>query len=152
MKLSSKYLGEIEFEENEVIHFPDGIPAFEQFREFLLLPMGEETPFFCLQDIKEGTLCLFLVDPFTFFPDYRVEILQEQMDKLACQESDDSVAVFSILTIPEDFKKTTANLMAPVLINFNNKKGLQFIPAKSDYTTKHLIFTEKDQAAAAKER
>lgn len=152
MKISSKYLGEIEFEKNEIIHFPEGIPAFEAFHEFVVLPMGEEAPFYCLQDVKEGSLCLFLADPFAFFSGYRVEILQEQMDKLYCQEGDESVAVFSILTIPEDFKKTTANLMAPVLINFKNKKGLQFIPAKSDYTTKHLIFNQKDQDAAVKGR
>lgn len=152
MKISSKYLGEIDFEETEVIHFPEGIPAFEEFHEFVVLPMEGETPFYCLQDVKEGTLCLFLVDPFTFFPGYRVEILQEQMEKLDCQEGDESVAVFSILTIPEELTKTTANLMAPVLINFKNQKGLQFIPAKSDYTTKHLIFQPKDQDAAAKER
>lgn len=152
MKISSKYLGEVEFEENEIIHFPEGIPAFEEFHEFVVLPMGEETPFYCLQDVTKGSLCLFLVDPFAFFPAYHVEILQEEMDKLNCQEDDESVAVFSILTIPEDFTNTTANLIAPILINFENKKGLQFIPAKSDYTTKHLIFNQKDQDAAVKER
>jgi flagellar assembly factor FliW len=55
-------------------------------------------------------------------------------------EDASDVAVFTILTIPDNFREATANLLAPVVINIRTNLGLQYIPRISDYTTKHSIF------------
>ena len=38
LKLQTKYFGEIEYEERDVIRFPAGIIGFEEEQAFLLLP------------------------------------------------------------------------------------------------------------------
>jgi flagellar assembly factor FliW len=153
MKIQSKILGEIDIPESEIIRFPAGIPAFEDEKEFVVLPLAEYGPFYYLQSARNTDLCLLMADPFNFFPDYNIEIKEEQLDKLEAQEGDKNIAVFAVLAIPEDFCKTTANLLAPILINMATQKGLQFISPKSDYKTKHPIFKQitPNLAAVAQE-
>ena len=90
--------------------------------------------------------------PFVFFPDYQVELLRSVLENLKVEEGAEELAVFVVLTVPEDFRKTTANLLAPVIINPVQKRGLQFVPGTSSYTTRHPIFPDKPtpqkQAAA----
>ena len=38
LKLQTKYFGEIEYEEKDVVRFPAGIIGFEEEQAFLLLP------------------------------------------------------------------------------------------------------------------
>lgn len=146
MKIQTKLLGEIDIDKSEIISFPDGIPAFEEEKQFLIIPLEEDSPFYYLQALSSPELCLLLVDPFKFFIDYHVELKDDQIQKLEASEKEDSIMAFAIVTVPEDFKKATANLLAPVIINVQKKKGLQFIPEKSDYKTRHYLFAqEKDQ-------
>ena len=50
LKLSSKYFGEIEYQEEDVLTFPKGLFAFEEETKFLLLPFsGSSGTLLCLQ-------------------------------------------------------------------------------------------------------
>ncbi|MDD3890591.1 MAG: flagellar assembly protein FliW [Syntrophomonadaceae bacterium] len=148
MKIESKILGEIEFEKAAIINLPEGIPAFEQEKQFIIIPLDKSAPFFYLQSVNTPDLCLLIADPFTFFPGYEIELTDEELERLEAGTEEKNIAVYTILNVPGDFKKTTANLMAPLIINAKNKKGLQFIPVNSDYTTKHYIFPQEDPNTA----
>jgi flagellar assembly factor FliW len=50
--------------------------------------------------------------------------------------------VYSIVVVPEDIRKMTANLMAPVVINNRLKLGKQIVLDNNIYKTKHYIFEE----------
>ncbi|QGU00431.1 hypothetical protein SYNTR_1837 [Candidatus Syntrophocurvum alkaliphilum] len=151
MKINSPILGQIEIEEKNLITFESGIPGFEDQTQFALIPMDDNSPFFYLQAIRNPELCLILTDPFSFFSDYKVKLDDEHLEKLEVKKDETPIiAVYCILTIPEDFKKSTANLLAPIAINHKTKKGLQFVSEKSEYTTKHYIFNQtKDQPQKA---
>ena len=41
MKLQTKYFGEIEYEESEILTFPVGLFGFEEEHQFLLLPFED---------------------------------------------------------------------------------------------------------------
>ncbi len=148
LKIQSKILGEIEIEESAIIHFPDGIPAFEEERRFAIVPMDESGPFYYLQAVNRPELCLVIADPFVFFPDYQVEVPEPELQRIQAEEGK-NISLLSVLTIPDDFRQTTANLFAPLLIDTGSKKGIQFIPEKSLYSTKHSIFTSESSAAPA---
>lgn len=139
MIIYSRVLGEIDIDPAQIIHFSEGIPAFEEEKEFVLLPL-EEGPFCYLQAVKNNSLCLLMANPFIFFPGYQVEIPDVALKKLETKEDEKSLAIYTIMTVPEDFRQATANLLAPIIINTSRKKGLQFIPAKSDYKIKHFLF------------
>ncbi|WP_061212765.1 flagellar assembly protein FliW [Syntrophomonas wolfei] len=147
MKIQSSLLGELEFDENYIIHFPQGIPAFENEKEFILLPMAEGVPFYYLQSVNNSELCLLLAQPFTFFPDYEIDVDDEDLKRLKLKD-ESQLAVYLILTVPDDFKKTTANLLAPLLINIENRLGMQYVSIKTNYSTRHFIFRQENKNIA----
>ena len=140
MQIQTALFGELTISESDIINFPEGLPGFKAEKKFILIPLEEDSPFFYLQSIKEAELCLLLADPFTFFTDYQIKLSDVVLQQLEIPKEDPPLIVLTILTIPGDFKKATANLMAPVVINIEKKLGLQFIPEKTDYKTKHPLF------------
>ena len=151
MKIYSNLLGELEFEDNMSIHFNQGIPGFENEKQFILIPMEANSPFFYMQSTSNEDLCLLLADPFVFFPDYEIDIDDLEMQKLDFDNEKSQLAIYLVLSVPEDFKQTTANLRAPILINPDKCKGMQYISNKTVYTTRHNIFRSEqpDRSAAA---
>ena len=142
MQIQTALFGELTITESDIINFSEGLPGFETDKEFILIPLGENSPFFYLQSIKEAELCLLLADPFTFFSDYQIKLSEVILQQLEIPQENPPLIVLVVLTVPSDFKKATANLMAPVVINIEKNLGLQFIPEKTDYKTKHPLFPE----------
>lgn len=147
MKLKSSRLGEVEIDEARVISFPGGIPGFENDREYAIFPINEEGPFYYMHAVRNPDLCLVLAIPFVFFPDYELELSPEALDILGIENKEPELAVYSILTIPRDFKEATANLLAPIIVNPATKTGLQYIAGNSRYQTKHRIFPKQPKMA-----
>lgn len=149
MKIKTTLLGELEFEEKDIFYFPEGIPAFKEEKQFLIIAMGEGAPFYYMQSAANPDLCLVLAEPFMFFPDYGIEVGDEELDKLECQNRREDLLVYVILTVPEDFKESTANLLAPIIVNQEKKRGIQFVAVNSEYKTKHPIFPREQAEIAA---
>ena len=51
IKINTSRFGELEIDEKRVVTFKNGIPAFEDEREFVILPYDEETPYYFIFDI-----------------------------------------------------------------------------------------------------
>jgi flagellar assembly factor FliW len=64
MQIKTAFFGELNISANDIIHFPEGLPAFETEKQFILIPLEENSPFFYLQSVKRADLCLLLADPF----------------------------------------------------------------------------------------
>ncbi|MBC7075358.1 MAG: flagellar assembly protein FliW [Syntrophomonadaceae bacterium] len=143
MKIKSSRLGEVEIDEKSMVFFEEGIPAFEDRKRFIFLELEAESPFYYMQSVDDGELCFIVAIPNVFFPTYQPEIEKEDLEKIGLEDEND-LMVFAILTVPEDFKKTTANLMAPIIVNLKKNKGLQVVPMKSRYTTRHCIFPQQE--------
>lgn len=141
MKIQTKYHGEIDISQENVIQFNNGIPSFLDEKKFTILPFGEGTPFFILQSIETPGLAFVIVSPFDFFPDYQVKLSDQIIESLNIENQED-VAIFSILTVQEPFDKTTANLQGPIIINNKQKLGKQVILSDSPYQTKHPLITK----------
>lgn len=141
MKINTKYLGEVEINEQNIIQFDNGIPSFLDEKQFILLPFDESTPFYILQSVTTPELGFVVVSPFQFFPDYQVKLTDSTIDALTIEKEDD-VAIFSILTVQEPFTNTTANLQGPIIINSKTNKGKQISLNDPNYTTKHLLMPQ----------
>ncbi len=142
MILQTAGLGDLEIDESLIITFPEALPGFPEEHKFVLIPLDNNSPFYYLQSVLTKELCLIVADPFVFFTDYEIELDKESLQKLEIIDEKTNFILYCILTIPEDFKKTTANLLGPVIINGDKKIGLQFIAQNYDYTTKHFIFPQ----------
>ena len=142
-KINTLRFGELEIEEQDVVRFADGIPAFEDEHEFVVLPYEEGTPYMFLQSMMTPELAFLMTDPFVFFPDYSFELDDENMEKLAINSMDD-VLVCTLISVPRSgVADMTTNLLAPVVIIRHSMQARQIVLEKTQYTTKHRLFPEK---------
>lgn len=147
LKVYTSRFGEIEVDEKKVVHFENGIPAFENEHEFVILPYDDESPYYFMQSIKTPDLAFLLTIPFLFFNDYTFEIDDATVKELGIKNLD-SVFYYTMVTIPNgSIRYMTANLLAPIVLNSETMKAKQVVLEKSSYTTKHRLFPE----SAAKE-
>lgn len=139
-KADTLRFGPIEVEDEKVIHFPEGIPAFEQEHEFVIIPYDEESPYVFLQSLQTPDLAFLMTMPFIFFPDYEFELDDENQQKLGLERQEDML-LYVLLTIPQGrVQDMTANLMAPLVINAANQQARQLVLEHSPYQTKHRLF------------
>ena len=66
-KIMTSRFGEIEAEEESIIHFAAGIPAFEEEREFIIIPYEEDSPYVFLQSVRTPELAFLMTMPLTFW-------------------------------------------------------------------------------------
>lgn len=143
MNISTKYLGEVQIDEEQIITFPNGILGFENSKKFVLLDIPDNPIFKFLQDINNSYISFLLINPWDFFKDYDVELPDEDLLKIDIDpNAENNMAIFTVVTLGQSFQSSTSNLLAPIVINLNHKKGKQFILNDSIYTTKHKLFPE----------
>jgi flagellar assembly factor FliW len=141
MKIHTKYHGECEIHEKDIFHFEHGIPGFLDEKQFVLLPL-EDTPFVILQSVKTPKLGFVVIDPFSYFNNYDFELDDHSVEQLQLS-SEKEVAVYVILTVADPFDNTTANLQAPIVLNYEKKFGKQVILTNAPYKTKHRLFSNE---------
>ncbi|ATH93434.1 flagellar assembly protein FliW [Bacillus glycinifermentans] len=138
MIIKTKYHGETQIQEEQIIMFANGLPGFSDEKKFVILPLSEDSPFVVLQSAETAELAFIVASPFVFFKDYGFDLDETTVEFLEIEAAED-VEVMAILTIEEPFEKSTANLMAPIVVNRKKMLGKQVILHDSPYQTKHLI-------------
>jgi flagellar assembly factor FliW len=125
------------------IDFPQGLFGFENCKKFSLTE-SEYKPFCWLQSEDDKTLSFLVVDPFIFFDDYELDIDDNSLKSIEVKTPAD-VVVLTIITIPGNGQKLTANLQGPLVINKINNKGMQVILSDAKWTTKHCLMAKKSK-------
>ena len=143
MLVETARFGSIHIEPDKIISFKDGIPGFEDLTKFVLLSPPDFSPFHILQSIEDGGISLIVSDPFIFKKDYAPYISKSIFKELEIDE-DGQAVLFTTIVIPDDYKKMTANLMAPIIINSDKRLGKQVILDKGDYPVRYPIFQNPD--------
>ena len=133
----------MKIEKEKIIFFPEGIPAFEEEKEFIII-LNQDSPFSYLQSVKNKDLSFIIIDPFEIFSDYDIIIPETAKNKLKIEKSED-VIIYTIVVIPEDVENTTTNLLGPIIINRREMLGKQVILDDQRYSTKHFIFKKDSQ-------
>lgn len=148
MKIQTTRFGELEIDSKDMITFPRGILGFEGLTRYCLIRPESNLPFGYLQSLDDPDLTFVVVDPQSFWPDYRVEVEPPEVADLEISNPED-VAVLAIVTIPQDARKMTANLQGPLLINTANRKAKQVVLSGDRYTTRHRLFPDIKQEQTA---
>lgn len=139
MIIQSTRFGELQISENEVLEFSNGLPGFPEEKSFGFLQYEAESPFAFLQSITDPDLSFLVVEPFSFFTDYDVVIADAVVEELGL--SDENLPqVVNVVRVPENTEEMTANLLAPIIINWRDHKGAQIILENKSYTIRHRLF------------
>lgn len=148
MKIQTTRFGEIEVPETNIITFKKGIPGFDEYKKYVLFPADEkgETPFFFLQSIESAEVSFFLLDTFSFFKEYSVELDDQTIEKLELEKPEDALLLTTV-TVKGTIQDATTNLKAPFIINVNKQLGMQIVLEKKDYMIKQPLFTNNQKAA-----
>lgn len=143
MLIKSKFFGEIEIDDMDIITFEEGIPGFSDLHRYAILSDNENTSINYLQSLEKENICFIMMPPILIEKDYEIEISESSEKKLEIENPGD-LSLFAILTIPGSFKDTTVNLKAPIIINKKNNKGIQEILDDERYNIRHRIVKESD--------
>ncbi|WEK53901.1 MAG: flagellar assembly protein FliW [Candidatus Cohnella colombiensis] len=138
MKLSTARFGQLEIQEEDVYVFPNGIPGFEQHHRFGLIEVEEHKPFSYLQSISSPDLAFVVIDPFIIYPKYEFDLSEDFIQEIQIQ-SEDQILVRAIVSVHDNLNDATVNLVAPIVLNANERKGKQLILTHGDYSTKHRL-------------
>lgn len=119
--------------------FPEGLPAFESVKEFVIISNEEEAPFLWLQALSTPNLAFLTVDPFLINSDYRPDIGDAEVENLKIQSPDDVILLSIVNLRHNDQGMVTANLVSPIVINWPLRIAKQVI------LKNHLDFSVKYQ-------
>ena len=137
--------GEIDIDKNRIFTFVEPIIGYEQFTKYVIVEHKANSAFKWLQSVEEPSLAFPVTFPAFFNIEYEFEIPDDKSEKLGLTSAESLIAL-NIVTIPNNMpQKSTINLLAPVIINANNKKGMQMILQNSDYQVQYPLFNEKQE-------
>jgi len=149
MTFSTKYFGEIEVQDSDIYTFPEGLPGFEDKRNFALIDnSSENSPFKWLQSVEDGNLAFVVVDPFSIVPDYEVDIPEDEIAALEINDINE-ILLFTVVVIPENIKNISANLLAPIVINTRKNIAKQVTLNNEKYSIRHYIFDKLNSNGGA---
>ena len=139
MKINNKYFGEIEYEAEEKLSFPDGLFGFEEHKEFLPIPFEEGTDtLICLQALADQDLSFIWLNPFAFFVDYDPQISKEDQTAIGSPKEED-ISYYVIGVIRDRVADSTVNLKAPIAVNSKTRNARQIILEDPAYTFRHAL-------------
>ena len=139
MKLQTKYFGEIEYEESEILTFPVGLFGFEEEHQFLLLPFeGSGGTLLCLQSGATPALAFVAMDPFSLDPDYAPELQPKELRALGVKESQE-LGFYVLCVVKKPVSESTVNLKCPVAVHPETRVAQQVILETDRYEMRHLL-------------
>lgn len=109
------------------------LPGFPEAREFALEPLHEQAGLLSiLRSTDQPSLEFVVALPEAFFGDYTPELDDTTAERLGLTTAEDAL-VLVILTVAERIEQTTANLMAPIVVNRKTGEALQALLVSSGY-------------------
>jgi len=119
-----------------VVTFPDGLPGFEQCRQFVIVTAPTLEPFQCLQCLDGDRPSFLALDPRTAVRDFETTLSEPARLRLDAGPGD-SLLWMAIVRLDDDH--ALVNLRAPVVINPRRMLGLQLVESDSPYPTDHVL-------------
>lgn len=142
MRINTRVFGEIEIDDQKIIHFVGGIVGFPQLTDFALIHDTEKQATCSvkwLQSLQEPEFAMPVLDPILVSPDYN-PVVEDELLKPINIVNPESILVLVTITIPKDIKNMSVNLQAPFVINADEKKACQIIVDTDKYPIRFPIY------------
>lgn len=134
MKTIQTPFGQLSYNPDILVHFPEGLIGFERLRDFIVMPTNEDDFVFCFQSVEQTHVAFLFINPVLFFPEFRVHVGGEEREKLRIKANE---AYFVLTTITYHNDQTvTLNLLAPVIYAPKTDMAIQIVLDGSGYKTK----------------
>lgn len=127
MKIITHQFGEVEFTEDLIIYFAEGLFGFENLHKFLLVKTDDEL-FYWLNSVEQPEIAFSLIG---------LRVIDEHYPTI---ENNEAFGIVIMSKNPADIK---VNLKAPVYINQDSKSGSQKIIDSDKYPIDYNLFVEE---------
>ena len=140
-KIETTRFGRFTVNDEDLIHFPKGIPGFETHKKWALA--GEDdSPIKWLQSLSDGDVALPVVVPQTVKSNYNARLPEGEIALLETADVAD-LALLIVLSIPPAAPwDMTANLRAPVVINHKKRIACQVIAQNEEYDVRTPVLSD----------
>jgi flagellar assembly factor FliW len=134
MKINTIFFGQQEIDPDTIITFPNGVPGFEERKQFKLFHSVEFESLQCLQSVDDVEACFSLMEPALCGYEYEFLLSDAEMELLKISDAEDSENLIFFLMVykadSEDRRRASdapleANWRSPIIINVVEKIGLQ---------------------------
>ena len=136
--------GTVEVPAEEVIEFPDGLVGLGGLR-YALLDRNPGTGFLWLHCVDDPALALPVVSPHQFFADFRLELAEEDRERISLEDLSAARLFVTVRATPNPLD-ITANLRAPLVIS--GGRGVQVINALDGAPLQAPLFVLAEQTGA----
>ena len=126
--------GEVSYEADQILQFPEGLIGLDQLQRFLVMPNRKEGPLFWMQSVDDPDFAIVVTDPTHFFRDYLLAPDEREREKLGI-DADGACHALAIVSIG-DSREITLNLSGPILYAPATNRGLQVILDDPRYDTR----------------
>jgi len=138
LQCETRNFGPLDYQEDSVLAFPEGIPAFEHEKRFLAVRQPINQPLVFLQSLAEANLCFATLAVQHACPGYRLQVSPEDLEALGLDPREQPVIGRDVLCLVilsfEENARITANLLAPIVVNLRTRVCRQVIQADSPYS------------------
>lgn len=126
--------------ESPPVDFPDGLIGIDEWKQFLLIRHPAAGSLGLLQSLDDERVSLILADPRQLVPNYEVVLRDRERTLLQYDEASGvALDVYCILSVQEEPLRVTANLLGPLVINWETRRGCQLILADSHYDPRYPV-------------
>ncbi|MGA3072353.1 MAG: flagellar assembly protein FliW [Bryobacteraceae bacterium] len=142
-RCDTRYFGPVDYDEQSVMLFPEGIPAFEQEQRFLALRQPINEPLVFLQSLANPNLCFATLPALSACPGYQLSMTPEDLEALGLEAGRQPVIGRDVLCLAilslEENAPPTVNLLAPIVVNLHTLCGRQAIQTDSPYSHREVL-------------
>ena len=130
MKAKTRIFGDVEIADDKIITLEQGMIGFPDLNHFALIydeEKGNDTStIMWLQSMDEPDIAFPVMMPHLVKEDYDPKVSEEVIAPLG-ELTPDNTYLLVTVTVPKNIEDFSVNLKAPIVINMDNRKGVQLI-------------------------
>ena len=112
------------------------MPGFPAHRDFVLVRLNDDGLLYAFTSIQDPELRFLVAPPEPFFPDYAPEIENEVFAALNTRDTD---RLLLLTVITAGVEETTANLLAPIVVDRDTMRAMQVVLSGSGYPVRAIM-------------
>ncbi len=149
----TKYHGEMEYDERAMLHFARGLFGFEQETRFLPIEQTALRPLIFLQSLSTPELCFISVPVSWVDKEYSLFLDPEDLEAVGLPTDRQLLIGTDVLCLAivciQRGGPTTANLLAPVVVNKRNSEAIQAVSLNRKHTHQVPLLAPREELACS---
>lgn len=135
---STVRFGELNYHDEDVIRLSDGLVGMPHLQRWLVLEMGANVPMKWFQSLDRGDFGFPVSQADLFDDDYEFPLGKPTRERLG-NRRDEDLATLIITTIHPGGDKVTGNLLAPLIVDTETRRGAQLTLDDGTYSLRQEI-------------